>query len=103
MVNSSKLKAWHFQQGLILPGVSYSIVHVIIIHYYNLQQLITYSITLYKQNISPLEAGKSQEKYQNSLVELTEVLCLILYLCITVLASLRIVKVKAYTALSYFY
>ena len=39
------------------------IVHTIIIHCHKIQQLITYSITLYKQQIGPLEAGKSQGKY----------------------------------------
>ena len=43
MVNNSKPKVWHFQQGLILLSLislEY-IVHTIIINYHTLQQLIT--------------------------------------------------------------
>ena len=34
LVNNSKPKVWHFQQGLILLGLFLSIVHTIIIHYH---------------------------------------------------------------------
>ena len=44
--------------------------YILLQYYHKLQQLITYGIAMYKQQIKLPEAGKSQGKYLSSLVEL---------------------------------
>ena len=64
LVNRSKPKVWYFQQGVILLGLLWSMVHTIIIHYHKLQHYNSkQQYTQYKQQNSPLEAGKSLGKY----------------------------------------
>ena len=64
LVNNSKT------QGMVLsaePNITRPNLEYIIIHYHKMQQLITYNIALYKQQINPTEAGESN---QNSPVQL---------------------------------